>query len=315
MEERSDIWKGRITNETDGTLYYYQHVKELSNHDIVRGSVVLVGYNFDEGVRRNQGRVGAADGPDQIRRMLAKCAINEATPAIYDFGNLFDQSSYLHDAVQSVEKAQNRLARTTERLLNEDAWVINMGGGHDMSFGTALGLYRAYPDQKIGVINFDAHLDLRRSTMGVNSGTPFYQILSELKSLSYLPIGIQKETNTKDLFKTAQDHGVNIIYDDDSELDSKQSFLEMLEGFLNEMDIIHLSIDLDVFSSSYAPGVSAPNPIGVHPKMILRLIKNIIGTGKCKAVDIAEMNPTYDLDDRTARLAARIICKIIDALG
>ena len=72
-------------------------------------------------------------------------------------------------------------------------------------------------------------------------------------------------------------------------------------------DHIYVTIDLDGFSSAYAPGVSAASPMGFSPYMVLECLKTIIGSGKLISLDIAEMNPKYDIDGQTAKLAASLM--------
>ena len=70
---------------------------------------------------------------------------------------------------------------------------------------------------------------------------------------------------------------------------------------------IHLSIDLDVLPASQAPGVSAPATLGVDFSLIRQICLDIAATGRLKLVDIVELNPKFDRDNATARLAARLV--------
>ena len=95
--------------------------------------------------------------------------------------------------------------------------VIVLGGGHDLSYGSWRGLSQADPDQTIGVINFDAHFDLRCPHVDPNSGTGFYQILNEsqtsLNPSDYVCLGIAASGNTRDLFMRAHQWGVKYLTD------------------------------------------------------------------------------------------------------
>ena len=76
-----------------------------------------------------------------------------------------------------------------------------------------------------------------------------------------------------------------------------------------------LSIDLDVFSAAYAPGVSAPGIMGIVPDAAFRrLYRGILESERVMGVEIAELCPAFDLDDRTARLGAALIFEIALAL-
>jgi formiminoglutamase len=76
-----------------------------------------------------------------------------------------------------------------------------------------------------------------------------------------------------------------------------------------------MTICTDVFSSAYAPGVSAPQPFGIHPKSGRELIRHIAATGKTVSFDIAEVSPRYDSGNITSKLAAILIYELIDNLG
>ena len=88
-----------------------------------------------------------------------------------------------------------------------------------------------------------------------------------------------------------------------------------LDEFIAQNDCIYLTICSDVFSSAFAPGVSAPQPFGLHPEIGLKLIKHIAGSKKVISFDIAEVLPRFDEDNRTAKLAAIIIFAAINKLS
>ena len=79
-------------------------------------------------------------------------------------------------------------------------------------------------------------------------------------------------------------------------------------------DILHLSIDLDVLPAHVAPGVSAPATLGVALPQVRAMCLAAARTGKLRLVDVVELNPTYDVDGRTAKVAARLIHDITTAL-
>jgi formiminoglutamase len=76
---------------------------------------------------------------------------------------------------------------------------------------------------------------------------------------------------------------------------------------MEDIDYLYTTIDLDGFSSAYAPGVSAASPVGFSPDIVLESLKVIIDSKKLISLDIAEMNPKYDGDQQTAKLAASLV--------
>lgn len=65
--------------------------------------------------------------------------------------------------------------------------------------------------------------------------------------------------------------------------------------------------------ASAAPGVSAPAALGVDPAIVERLVGEAIGSGRVAIADVAELNPRFDIDDRTARIAARFVARLATA--
>lgn len=296
---KSSSWTGRKTDHTD---YLYQRVEpiDLSIDTLHPGHVVLLGYGVDEGIRRNQGRIGASLGPDAIRDRLGKLAYHHTT-SILDGGDIHNSAD--------LEHCQDQLAHAVANICSHQAIPVVLGGGHDIAYGHFKGLAAAHPDARIGIINFDAHLDYREPSPEGTSGTPFYQILNEYDA-GYLAIGIQKASNHKRMWDAALDKGARII--PLTKCDRLPSIKEDLEAFISGYDAIYITVDMDGFSSAYSPGVSAPNPIGLTPIFVLETIQHICSLTKVISLDIAETNPTYERDQSTARLAASIVYSFID---
>ena len=311
----SKLWKGRATAPELGVQYWYQKVQLLdlekkSETDAVP-HVALLGYACDEGVRRNKGRIGAAQGPDAIRKQLARLAFHHNSLSISDYGNLLCADGNLEDC-------QKALSVITEQLVTQGSFPIVLGGGHDVAYGHFVGIHNALQQKgnsSIGIINFDAHFDLRPVEDQPHSGTPFNQILSEYASTTeYFALGIQQPVNTQELFAIAKEKEVNYLFNDVCENISYEVVTSKLHAFIERNDVLYLTIDLDGFSSAYAPGVSAPSPMGFSPAFAIKILNFLMQTQKVVAVDIAELNPRYDRDQCTAKLAARIVEALVGGL-
>jgi len=117
------------------------------------------------------------------------------------------------------------------------------------------------------------------------------------------------------LFKKAEELKVEYVLAKDIDDSSIPGIMNRLTSYIKKHDYIYLTICADVFSSAYAPGVSAPQPFGLHPEIVLKLVKHILGSGKVIGFDIAEVSPRFDEDNRTAKLAAIIIFAVINTLS
>ena len=192
--------------------------------------------------------------------------------------------------------------------------VLIIGGGvSGVSCALILGSaqYKEFAlDKKIGIINFDAHFDLREAEHAT-SGTPFLQAarLSEQhqKQFNYLCIGVANHANTKVLFDTADALNCSYLRDHEVNIFNLPNVLAAVDAFIEKVDCLYVTIDLDVFAAAVAPGVSAPAVKGIDLATFEAIFKHIQETGKIKLLDIAECNPKFDLDNRTAKLAAYIV--------
>ncbi|MFC5045298.1 formimidoylglutamase [Aquimarina hainanensis] len=304
------IWNGRTS---ESTLYFHEKIKcfDLSEETLPKTDekvISILGYECDEGVARNKGRVGAVAGPNAIRKMLAPLSNHfKKDTQIFDVGNIICQNN-------DLERSQRSASDIISYLIENKSFPIVLGGGHDLAYAHYNGIKKCSTNKKIGVINLDAHFDLRTVTDKPNSGTPFYQIAKENGNIHYLCLGIQKASNNRELFETAKALNVQHLENTEYTLENKAHVLQTINDFINEVDYVYLTIDLDGFSSAIAPGVSAPSPFGFGVAIASETIKCICDSKKLISVDLVELNPTYDIDNSTARLAARLIYNIIETL-
>lgn len=301
-----EIWTGR---SSDGKEYWHQVVQCLSTLSIPEGikgkKVALLGYAGDEGVKRNQGRPGSSDGPMAIRKMLAPMAYHLPDPVtILDMGDIITQNN-------DMESSHEMLSKAISGILKERAFPIILGGGHDLAFAHGKSLFQFVREkgEKLGVINLDAHFDLRPLIDGkCHSGSPFFQLAEKFShDFHYLCLGIQRAANPSSLFETAGKRHVEWVEAEDFVLTNWDNITLVLDEFCSKVNKIYLSIDMDGFSSAYAPGVSAPSPMGFSPEIALKVLDWVAQSGKLLSLDIVELNPQFDRDNTTARLAARCI--------
>lgn len=292
-----DLWNGRLDSYEEIDLRLWQVVQEIKEAQEA-GGVCFVGYDTDDGVVRNLGRKGAESGSNAIRKAIQSFPQLKGLK-VYDYRNL---------EKKSVEEAQKEYSKKIADVLKKGIFPIGLGGGHDIAYGSYLGIRKAHPDKKIGIINFDAHLDMRPYDKGRTSGTSFKEIMDNDKNTQYAIVGFQKMGNTERLIKTAEAFNVLILEEECSE----ESIIKSLEEFIKKVDIVYVTFCMDVFDASTAPGVSAPVVMGLDPKKGKRLLRFLMETKKVVCVDFAEVNPVYDIDNMTAKLAG---CLIYEVMG
>ncbi|MDR2272298.1 MAG: formimidoylglutamase [Sphingobacterium sp.] len=310
------VWKGRVDGEARAWMRWHQMMDciDLSVDSNLDHSVVFLGFCSDEGVGRNQGRVGAKDGPAALRNVLANLPVYFSSELkLKDAGDILLKDS-------DLESSQMALGDAVSSILRAGGFPVILGGGHEVTYGHYLGIKSFLEDhrKKIGIINLDAHLDMRELAMGQgNSGTGFYQIEKERaginQSFHYLAIGIQEISNTKGLVDYAKSKNVQLIERKDLVSHKRHEIRQQIQLFAEQVDYIYLTIDLDAFAAAYAPGVSALAFNGIVPdELFFDLYHTIITLPNLQSVDIAELNPYFDIDARTAKLAADLIFKLLN---
>lgn len=295
-----ESWSGR----SDGSGPEHARWHSVMQQEITGPGVALLGFASEEGIRRNQGRLGAAAGPAALRGALGSLAVHEDL-ALTDVGTITVNGT-------DLETAHDHLSNAVQQLIAHDQLVIVLGGGHETAFGSGRGAIRALPTPPV-ILNLDAHFDLREAPQAT-SGTPFRQLADLTQdNFHYQVLGISKPNNTATLFQTAEKLGVGITTDEELMALSPQAAASLATELTNAHEHIHLSIDLDVLPAAVAPGVSAPAGFGVDLPHIHAICVALATTGKLRLVDVVELNPTYDIDGRTARVAARLINDIVVA--
>jgi formiminoglutamase len=309
------LWHGR--DDLPPASCFFQIIRMLNLDDKTSWpdpkdtfQFALLGFSCDEGIRRNLGRVGAVEGPAAIRQMLAKLPIHKHHFQLFDAGDILCIN-------RDLEKAQEALSDAVHMLLSKKITPILLGGGHEIAWGHYQGIRKTFSDNNLGIVNFDAHFDMRPKLTDDkgSSGTPFLQI-AEIHQLNqrrfdYNCVGIQPTGNTSSLFETARKHNTNILLAEDLHLKHAGKVVDFIDRIIDQNEMIYLSLCLDVFASAFAPGVSSTQPLGLFPWQIIPMVRALAASGKVISYDIAELCPLHDISNNTAKLAATLVYEFI----
>ena len=285
-----------------GDLVDFSQDGELS----AGAQIAILGFPSDEGVRINGGRPGAAEGPDRIRRWLyamtpdarAGDAHTSLLARTVDLGNVCCSGRVAED--------QRRLGAVLAPLLGQGILPILLGGGHETSFGHFLGYVLA--EQEVSILNIDAHADVRPLVDGQpHSGSPFRQALEHPSQAcrDYTVMGLNPHAVALQHVEYVVSQGGTCLWHDDFEPVDFETYLARTTARTL------LTFDLDGLHQAFAPGVSAPNANGSVPSLWFQFALLAGRSEKVTSLDIVELNPRYDIDDRTARIAALAIWQFL----
>ena len=293
------LWNGKIDSFEEDDLKLWQVVKDISEVQ-EKGGVCFVGYDTEDGILRDEGVAGAAEGADAIRKGLSELP-SIKNLRIYDYGNL---------EKKTLEEAQEEYSEKIADIYSKGLFPIGLGGGHDIVYGAYKGIRKAFPDKKIGIISFDAHLDIKSYDERMTSETSFKKILDEDKNVEYAITGFQRLENSRSLIRNADEKGVLVLEEEYLE----EFTISSLKSFVKKMDIVYVTICMDVFDGAAAPGVSFPTVLGMDSKKGKRILRALMETKKVVCLDFAEINPRYDVANRTSRLAGYMIYETMEKL-
>jgi formiminoglutamase len=281
------------------------------------GRPVLVGFPTDEGVRRNQGRPGAAAAPFAIRRWLYRltpCDCREgldlAGLRLLDLGNV--------RCIGDLEEAQCSLAEVIAGLLQAGAIPLVLGGGHETAYGHFLGYVAA--GRPVGIINIDAHLDVRPCPEGWGtSGSSFRQALEHptapLPGEHYVCLGAQKQHVSCEHWQYVAARGGTVRWVDGPAYPLLDDFETVYNRMADVKRHVYVSLDADVVAAADVPGVSAPNPLGLPGRDLAACLRLAGRLPAVSSLDLVEINPHFDRDEQSARWAAAAVWNFLIGLA
>ena len=282
---------------------------QLGNTDLKPDDFVLMGYPDDDGIRLSGGRLGAAEAPKLIRQFLYKMTpsvLSNKKIRLFDFGDLANVS----DLPTRHQEALALTANFHEKKMR----VITLGGGHDYGYSDVAGFLKTHgttsaSKPKPVVINFDAHLDVRPTHHGFNSGTPFYRVLSEYKGqFEFIEIGLQPQCNAKAHWSWAADHGAHLF-------DLKTIETKGLKDLLNHSVFkqitpqtpLFISFDIDALSAFEAGGCSQAWVTGLKTQECLEFLTALYKLTDVRGLGVYEVSPPLDRDFQTSKTAALLV--------
>lgn len=264
--------------------------------------IVILGCPQDEGVRRNNGREGAALAPDAIRQQFYKLTPFNIRKRIFDLGNV--------KIGADLEETHDTHLEVVKQVLQDGKRLIVLGGGNDVSYPDGRAMAEVFGPEWWIAINVDSHLDVRIAPER-NSGTPYRQLLEEGLILPkyFYEAGFQSQLCSPVYYNYIRDLGVNRISLE--LLRSHEHIDQEIKDQIRKQFIDHskamnsfFGFDLDVVRQSDAPGTSAPSPLGIRAGELITLVKYAASLANTRIVEFSEVNPNFDIDNRTTKLVA-----------
>jgi len=257
--------------------------------------------------------------PDESQSHSLREGTSKAPEQIRKISNMMD--SYTREKQKTLGYPMNGISRnvfdygdikrqqipeTFKKIFADSKIPISVGGDHSIS--TSIIKQLSQKSRKISLVYFDAHPDFITSTKNYY-GSVFGDVLDRIEPETSVQIGIR--TPEQEELDNLKEHQIYVITPMDI---AEKGICKMSQQVL---DIIgnsaYVSFDMDCIDPSHAPGVSVPVPMGMSSVDAIYLLKKIVGNG-ILGMDIVEICPPYDINNRTSHLASRMIGEVISSV-
>ena len=285
--------------------------KYQEDWDNIEAEVAILGAPFDFGT---QFRAGARFGPRGIRE--ASTLFSFGHGGAYDFE---DDATYLDENIRIVdlgdvdiihtntEQSHKNIEAGVKKILSAGALPVIIGGDHSIN----IPIINAYKDQKpFHLIQIDAHLDFVDERHGVKfgHGNPMKRASKKPYITGLTQIGIRNVSSTaKEGYEDAQSKGSDII---SVRQQRKLGVLKTIKRIKGSKRV-YVTIDIDAFCPSIAPGTGTPSHGGFLYYEVLEMLQEISKKHEVIGVDLVEVAPDYDQSGSTSILAAQLLMNFI----
>ncbi|PKD42599.1 formimidoylglutamase [Rhodohalobacter barkolensis] len=274
-------------------------LRDIIGKNLNQPAVQLLGFPSDEGVIINGGRPGASKAPQLIYDELLKLTPH---PVHIDRHTklLKKTESLTHlNCSRDLSADQENLGESTAGFLSDQVLPVILGGGHETAFGHFLGYAKS--TRPVNIVNIDAHADVREFKNGKpHSGSPFRQAIEHQSGMcrSYNVYGLNPASVSAGHLAFVRKQG-NAVFEQSISADAILNRLNLFDE-----ESIMVTMDMDAVRQADAPGVSAPNASGISKDDWLKLAYGFGNHPKVTSFDLCEVNPEFDRDNQTVKLAA-----------
>ena len=249
-------------------------------------------------------RKGTEDAPDRIRQISnlrdsfernGKISLGRpfqgSEKKVHDFGNI------RREQIENVYERMSALSKIP----------ISIGGDHSITRQIVNAMAKRRGE--ISLVYFDAHPDFVSSTTNYY-GSVTNDVLSNVKISSSVQIGVR--TPEQEELDNIKKYDLKVITPFDIQ---EQGIKQVTDSILDRLgDNVYISFDMDCIDPAYAPGVSVPVPMGLNSTDAVYLLKEIAKKGII-GMDVMEVCPNFDVNDRTSHLTSRIISEVLYSSG
>lgn len=267
--------------------HVHQWVKQEGEAD-----VVIVGAPLS---RSSISASAASEYPEAFRKMWKGFTtynlderIDLTSLRVRDAGDITMHTTDILESHRRIEETMKELARELTCMI---------GGDHSTTACAVRGIRSAIPDETIGILQLDTHLDVRDpAELGPANGTPIRQLIDGgvVRGEHVVNIGLHGYFNAKPLVEYADAHSIRMVTMLEARKKGIVATIQEAATHLSGMDRIYVTVDMDVLDISDAPGVPASTPGGMKAEELFEALLEIGRLPNVRHIDFVCLDPAKD---------------------
>ncbi|MCD5322355.1 MULTISPECIES: agmatinase family protein [Pontibacillus] len=316
LERPSFKWN-RATAEDPKVHEWIKTIPEDGEVDWSSVDVTLLGVPLS---RSSISASAASENPDAMRRAWKSFSTYNidydrdlSTLTVMDLGDT-------RQHVTDIETCHKHITEAMEagRKVHPHTLPLTLGGDHSITAMLIKGMKRAEPEERIGLLQFDTHFDLRDlETFGPANGTPVRNLIESgtIKGEDVYNIGLHGFFNGKSLKTYADQVGLNYVTMREARTKGIESVVtEAITELSQKVDRIYMTVDMDVLDITQGPAAPAATPGGMRTDELFEAVTLAGKSPHIKAMDIVCLDPTKDVADFTVKAAVHTMLSFLTGM-
>lgn len=211
---------------------------------------------------------------------------------IADLGDVKMHGTNILQCHENIERAMTDIQQNCP-----NSFYVQIGGDHSITAPIIRSLAK-HTGKRIGIVQFDTHLDLRATESdGPSNGTPIRQLLDAgiVRGEDVYNIGLHGFYNAPSLIRAADHYGVNrITLKSFRQCGAEALMQDVMAQLAAKVDIVYVTVDMDVLDIAYAPGVPASTPGGMRTDELFELLFEVGKYDIVRGMDFVCLDPHRD---------------------
>ncbi len=278
--------------------------------DAWQPDVAIVGAPFDLATTN---RPGARFGPRAIRSQAYESGTYHLDLGIeiYDYLEVIDYGD-AHCPHGQTEASHANIRKRVYEIASRGIVPIILGGDHSITWPAATAVADVHGYGNVGIVHFDAHADTADIIDGnlASHGTPMRRLIESgaVPGDRFVQVGLRGYWPPADVFAWMKEQGmVWHTMQEIWERGFKEVMADAIAEALSKADKLYISLDVDSLDPAFAPGTGTPEPGGMTPVDLLRMVRQLAIDHEVVGMDVVEVAPAYDVSDLTVNVAQRMV--------